>query len=565
MAGNILTPVALWRNFTIDTVPQAEVLDTKKQNGLIYTNLRLQGKATKQGNVEIFATLVKSSKIATSPAILLFRELNSSADQGLISALAKQGYTILDVDLGGFSEGKENYTKYPSGIEYANYELSKDNLLSVKGDATQTCWYEWALVGKYALKYLSSLNEVTTIGGMAIGQACTVLYMLAGTEERLDCSVYALNAGWLGYKGIYKFAGKVEPQFSDNMYKYIAGIDPQSYAPHIKKPVLLLSATNSTEYDCDRAYDTISRIDEKVFSTIHYSVGYRDRVSGDAFNDCEIFFDKFLSAKSNRALYLPQDIGIKCELVDKKLQLEVSVDEKDLTEVAIFSAEQITKPHLRTWIKDTRGTRKSKGVYLFDYEPYHNSGVAMFFAVAKYKSGFKIGSNIISKRFEQSEVAFSYKSNILFSSRNQDAKSVFTAEKQSIQNDAHINLSDESRVKIKKGPMGIEGITCEWGLITFKMSALRDMPNENAILMFDVYAKEDSEITVKLIQDYFGEKIEYVASVSVYGGEVWHNVKLERAKFKTIEGRPLKSYEKINALSISSDKKNYIVNNALWV
>ena len=113
--------------------------------------------------------------------------------------------------------------------------------------------------------------------------------------------------------------------------------------------------------------------------------------------------------------------------------------------------------------------------------------------------------------------------------------------------------------------MGIEGITCEWGLLTFKMGTEKYKPSETAILLFDVYAKEAGTVTVKLIADYSGVKTEYLLKTALLGGNVWQNVKMDLSKFKTAEGMALKSLNKINALVFEVDCANYLINNALWV
>ena len=46
---------------------------------------------------------------------------------------------------------------------------------------------------------------------------------------------------------------------------------------------------------------------------------------------------------------------------------------------------------------------------------------------------------------------------------------------------------------------------------------------------------------------------------------MWHNVKLTRNKFKTVEGMPLKNYDKINAVAFNAEDGEYLINNVLWV
>lgn len=562
MAGTILTPVAIWRGFKIDTIPTATVIDNKQSGEITYTQLKIKGRKVREEFVEISALLSRTGEDSKSSAILLLRDFESCSDETLQEELTKKGFTVLSVDVAGKVDGKNFYTYYPEEISYANYENVKDKLFEVEGDANQTCWHEWAAVLHYALEYLKNLKGIKNVGALGLGDVATALWQVAGTCDKLSCACFAINAGWVGYRGLYKFAGTVEPQFSDNMYKFIAGIDAQSYATHVNCPILVLVPTNNNKYDMDRAYDTISRIDESHFSAVHYSVGYRDRVSGEAYNNCVLFFENFLKPRGKKKLY--SDLEIKAEIVDGKIVVEVVGEKDDLKDLAVYCAEEISRPSLRAWHRVTN-YEKQDDKYVFTYTPYPQSGQVIIFAQATYKSGFSIGSNVISKKFAENEICLKYKSNVIYTSRELGSESVFTAENQAEENADHINLCDKKRVLIKKGPLGIEGVTCEWGLLTFKINASKDMPKEEAILMFDVYSKHPSEFKVKLIADFFGEHKEYFATVKLLGGEVWHNVKLQRNKFKTEQGMNLKSYDKIEALAFENGNGEFLINNALWV
>ena len=171
---------------------------------------------------------------------------------------------------------------------------------------------------------------------------------------------------------------------------------------------------------------------------------------------------------------------------------------------------------------------------------------------------------MINKKFTENEILPSHKSKIIYSSRLCGAESIFSAANQLAVSDTEINVSDKKRVCVKKGPVGINGVFCEWGLVTFKFASQKDRPLEGAILMTDVYAKEEGTFTVKLIADYFGAKTEYLATFKLLGGDVWQNVKLEMNKFKTAEGMGLKSYEKIDAMEFVCDQE-FLINNTLWV
>ena len=559
MAGTILTPSAIWKNFSISEKIGAENIGEFSIDGVVFNSLNIEGRSVKDGSVNIYAEFASKSQGSIAPAILLLQDFEDG-DRKLAISLVKQGFSVLLVDLAGQCEGKENYTQYPESITYANYQKVKDSLSDVKGDVRETCWFEWCAATRYALKYLKSLPHVTAVGGFGLGKAATVMWHVAGTDDGLDCAVFALNAGWGGYNKIFKFAGVVEPQFSDDMYKFIAGVDAQSYATHVTCPVLMLSATNSDMFDVDRAFDTVSRVNQEIYTAVHYSVGYIDSVNYSAYKNALSFYKKFLL---NANAKLPEEIEVKCDVKDSKIVIEVGVDKENLTGVYAYVSEELADPSLRVWQKISEKKRDGDK-FVFNYQPLPESEQVIIFAEAEYRGGFTICSNVICKKFKADELSAIYKSNIVYSSRNQDAESVFGPAKDSEENPANVNVFDKGEVRVRKGPMGIEGVTCSGGLLTFKVASRRFKPSDGAMLMLDVYTKESATLTVKLITDYFGNKNEYLARVKVLGGDVWHNVMLECSKFKTEEGLPLKSYEKIQALSIDADSE-YLINNALWV
>lgn len=561
MVGTILTPTAIWKNFSVTEIVNAEILSEGKIDDLFVKKLKLEGREVEDGKVSIYAELYKKGSSSNGPAVILLQDFSINDDKSLVKQLVKKGYSVMQIDIAGFSQGKENYTEYPQSIEYANYEVVKDNLLVVEKDAVKTCWYEWSAIIRYAIKYLKTTEGVDKVGGLAKGILATALWQVAGTDESLDCAVFTLNSGWMGYKGVYKFGGMVEPQFSDDMYKFIAGIDPQSYAIHILCPALVLSATNNDEFDCDRAFDTISRIKENVYSAIHFSDNQINKINDAGYEDLQLFLQSFLQSDSE--VQLPGDNEIKCEIQNGELVIEVKGDEKELASVNVFVAEEVANPALRCW-KTIKAKKKTAGEYVAKFIPFNQSEMVFMYATLKYSNGFSTCTNIIAKKFEPTEVANTHRANIIYSSRQENAETMFTSA-DTANKTSGIETYINAVVLKKKGPMGIEGITHSSGLLTYMPYCKKYMPSENSILMLDVYAEEQADLVVTLITETLDEKVEYTARIPVLGGDVWHNVKIEQNKFKTAEGKPLKAYTNLKAIMIKVEGTEYLINNALWI
>lgn len=564
MIETILTPTALWKNFILPDGVSATVIQERKRGNVVFSKLYIDGRTVGEEKVKIYAELVRNVKKQNAPVIILLEDFKISKDKKLIKILLSKGYSVLTVDLYGKNEGKERFTIYPDQISYANFEEVKDNLYTIESHAQQTCWYEWCAVLRYALKYLKGLPFVSKVGALGFSKAATALWQVAGTDTNLDCVSFALNSGWLGYKEILKFGGMVEPQFSDQMYKFIAGIDSQSYALHVKCPTLMLSATNDPNFDLDRAYDTLSKVPDSLFKAMHYSVNTVDRINSDAFNNLILFLDRFLQEKD---IELPKESQIKCEIKDGRLNVEVDADEEGqipIKQVEVFVAEQKVNPAVRSWLKvDAKKIDKNK--FLGKYEPFYKSDLLICFATIEYSNGFKASTNVLAKRFTEEEVNKTNKNNVIYSSRIVNSESVFSPFIVLKDSPLKIDVCTNGKIEVKKGPMDIYGVGSIRGLSTFSVSSDRYQPVNNSLIMLDVFVKETATLTIKFIVDVLGEKKEYFAKAELLGGGFWHNVQFAMNKFKTAEGLVLKEFTKVDVLQISVDGSEYLINNLLWV
>ena len=62
-------------------------------------------------------------------------------------------------------------------------------MFTVERTAKETCWYEWACIGKYAISYLKSRLEVDKIALLGIKQGANVGWQMLYNEDRVSCFV----------------------------------------------------------------------------------------------------------------------------------------------------------------------------------------------------------------------------------------------------------------------------------------------------------------------------------------------------------------------------------------
>lgn len=559
MPINIFSPQSFWADFCVGDFT-SEVISEKKVREIVHTKLIINGKKTENGQVRISAYMAKPSSANMKSAVVLTNKSELSFDDKVVLDLAKSGFLVLAVDLTGRYEGKENSTVYPEELDYANYDIAKKDIISATGDIYKSCWYEWGVSFRYVVEYLKSLG-VEKIGAVGVGNSATPVWHAIATTEDISCAVIVGNAGWRVYKNIDKFSDEVDPTFTDEELQVLAGIEPQSYAKSVKCPVLMLSSTNSFLYDCDRAFDTVERINDDIYKAINYSVNFVESVDYQSYQDMKIFLREHL--EEGKPSFLPLSPEIRADVVGGKIEIEVTPCEKrgknpvKPASVCLYVAEGIQKSYLRCWKKIVGENIKNK--WVFNYLPYGKSKIATFFAKCEYENGYTVSSKIIAKKFAEEEVSASLKSSIMYSGREENLESAFSG----VFNDL-FDLENKGKVVVKNGPMDICGIRAEKGLLSFKVNSERDKPKDDAILMFDLFAKQDLEFTVGIFADYFGDRKEYIAKFSVIGGKVWHNIRLDKLKFKTAEGKILKNYESVNAVVFYGEGV-YLINNVLWV
>ncbi len=559
MAGEILSPIAVWGYFKVEETPKAKEISKKDRYGISYAELYVEGEKVGEETTQIYGKYIRQKGEEKKSAVILIKDFEDNGEGNLATLLVKAGYAVFIIDLEGNTGRNEKFTLYPEELSYANYD--KEKLYDIESNVKSTCWVVWAKSVRYVLKYLKSRADVKRVGAIGIGEAGTILWQVSAMDENLDASCFLHNAGWNAYRGYDKFSGQDKDiDFSDREMQILAGIEPQSYANKLKCPSITFIATNNFKFSADRAGDTVSRIPDQVYSCLDYSVGDLYNLDNSCYKNLIAFLEEFLNGK-RRKTALPSSFKVESEIKGGKIFVRGKVNENELDRVELFYSEEQTNPALRCWIKSTEKGKDGKA-YVFEVSPCNRSKKCFFFLKAFYKSGFSSSSNIFCVNFEEKDIKNDNRENLIYSSRREELKWVFVDAGD--KTDEGIDLLKEHGITVSSGPLGFHGITSKDGIISFKAFCKKYVFNEDAILMLDIYSKEDSVAEISLICDYLGDRKEYTARVNLIGGKIWNNIKLEKPDFKTVENFPLKNYAPVQCIKIKVDG-NYLVNNVLWI
>ncbi|MCQ2387565.1 MAG: hypothetical protein MJ066_03870 [Clostridia bacterium] len=361
MANELLTPSMIWANFVASKSFETEILSEEQRDNISLTRFFID---LKEENIKLYCVMATGKK-KTDNAILSVQQYKTELKEDLIVNLAGKGYTAMLVDVCGNYEGKgDKYTIYPEELSFANYNEEQVDTTLVNGEIEKTCWYVWAKALKNAISFLKTKEGIEKVGVIGIGKVATSLWQAVSINNQVSCAVFVSDLGWRGYKGINKFSLENEPVFEDEKLSYLASIGPESYAHHVKCPVLMLSPTNSGTFDLDRSYDTLSRISGRAYTAINYSVGYRNSVDYASYKDALICVDKVVNSQDKK-VDLPKEIEISCEIVDKKIEIEVVPQENNLKEVCLYASEENIESNKRTWRKITNVSKLVKSKYYF--------------------------------------------------------------------------------------------------------------------------------------------------------------------------------------------------------
>lgn len=553
--ANILTPNAMWNNFD-DSLPTCpRTLSITEDDGIRLERVLFSGRETGAGRVQIYALLAQNAKNPEAATVLIFPDSNRTADEEVVKLFVRRGYSALMVDYRGVWEGCETVTRYPENVSYANTRTCGRAKDFVDESADKTCWYEWVALGIYARKFLAERVGAENIAAVGLRDGGEVVWKL-GYAVPFSCIVPVCAAGWKAYSEYDKYLSE-EPSLSDERYRFIAGIDSQSYATGVKSPVLMLCSTNDQKFDYDRAYDTFSRINPDFLgsSVFSYSVQCNACIDAAGTADMFLFLDKFLK---RRHVFLPKNAEVTVAMDgEDNLVARVSYDDEGIAEkFSVYLAEDCADSALREW--ESCAESETKGEFLLDI---HEKTTTVFVvASVRYSNGFtawsKIGVRKISGRFRNMRPRCAV---IYTDKQGTDGFTVSDYGEAAV---GGLLLCDDGalpRVVVKAG--GICGLYSAGGLTTNRMSNPRFSPAADSVLKLDVFCDGDDTLTLTVMDLENGES--YVYTAEIVGG-VWQSVIAESKNFKQAGGVPLPDFKGQYKLNIACGG-GYAVNNIMWL
>lgn len=539
MASAILTPKMLWDDFNSSLPLNESVVKSYNLNGVVISHVYFSGREVVGERVRIFGVYAQQQSPKAN-TILILPDIEEGVSEDLVIHFANQGYNVLSVDIGGADEGKQNFTTYPSAISYANNILKGESFVSAQNSAKETCWYEWCAVAKYAVSYAKFKNSSAKIGVLGVKHGSNVAWMLSGSDERVNASAFAFGAGWHAYKGLYKHCGD-ELELNDERYRFISGVDSQSYAQNVKVPVMFVSTTNSTEFDCDRALDTVQRVnnDEKYWYA--FITNAKEILDYKCLNNVELFFEKFIKGVSVK-LYDNPVLETEIDGEDVVYTVEINKIE-DVDRTYLFTSSNDLKPENRVW-RVLYPQEKHKNSVIFRHKVFGTLNFDLAFATVVYKNGLTLTSSFVSVK--PNLVASTKFPNVVYSTY--DIHSCFIVENDRLNLIGNL-FSTEKLVDVVKGPHDILGISTKNAVYTYAIKNHIDKLNEKSFMQFDAYTNAPDTLSVEFI---FENGNKFTAKINLESKEEWQRITLDVSELKNEIGMPLKQFEGLLISKFSS-------------
>ena len=525
--------------------------------------VRFAGRAVGEARVDIFARYAEPYEGEKFPALLILPDADRTIDDAAVLRFASLGYAVLMPDYRGSWRGAEGYTVYPEAIGYANLRESERHFDHADETAKETSWYEWVAVARYCIRYLRAQPNVGKIGVIGIRAGGDIAWQLAATCDDLACAIPVCAGGWRAYRGVNKYGDAPELKMDDERYRFIAGVESQSYAPYVKCPVLMLCSTNDEFFDADRAFDTFSRIASDCDKTFYFAARYNGHIGNTGLKDLGLFIGKYLRG---REVFIPAPAEIAIdEDADGELVARIRFDRNgEVRYCEVYMAEEMCESAMRDWVRCERKESAGEDEQVFRLNTVRGARRVFAYAKTKYSCGFAVSSKIAVKRLEKDYANSVERCRILYSSRNgRDSFTVARFDRGGTLADCFLQNSLPP-VNLMEGPCGIEGIASEYGLKSFRINDPRYRPSENALLKFDVYAPETTTMQITVRAEKNGRDILYQCNLFLPGCESWIDHVLSAKDFKTDGNRPLAGLSGAKYISFCAEGR-FCINDLLWL
>jgi dienelactone hydrolase len=541
----------LWADFD----PRKDALDNKvvrewEKDGIVYryVTFHIGTFKGKPARMAAFFGFPKGAK--KLPGLLHIHGGGQRAFLHEVEFYAKRGYACLSINWGGreMENAKEDDPNTDWGAVdptqknvpgYANLQPG-ERYLDAFDSPRNNNWYLLTLGARRGLTFLEQQPEVDAdrlgVYGHSMGGSVTVY--VAGSDSRVKAA--APSVGGSGFRTEpWPLLPQVKLETPNGDVKlFNATIGFESYAPHIKAPLLWLGSTNDFHGIMDDTYrtgDLIPHTKVRYSFTPHMN----HRFTPEFAVTRPLWFDQYLKA----SFTFPKTPDSKLVLVtdDHVPELQVTPDASQaVSEVHIYYSVD-PDARARFWrsaeVKKSGETWTAKLPIMSIDQP--------LFAFANVAYGLKkLESEPFARTAEK--FAISSKLHTVPPKELQHMKVQATDEPLQVIDDFAHGWRDWYTLSADNPH--------HWEYSTRKLADLKWQGKAGQRLVLKVQAEKPNELVIVLTENFFrqyrGKSQEFVAVVKLNGGKDTQTVSLEPKDFKISDGEVLSSWKNVDLLSL---------------
>lgn len=554
---------ALWADFD----PRKDALDVKvvrewEKDGIVYRYVTFhigtfKGKPARMAGFFGFPKAAKKL-----PGLLHLHGGGQRAFLHEVEFYARRGYSCLSINWGGrdMEEAKPGDANTDWGAVdptqknvpgYFNLKPG-DKYLDPCESPRNNNWYLLTLGARRGLTFLEQQPEVDAdrlgVYGHSMGSNLTVY--VAGTDDRVKAA--ATSVGGSGFRTepwpLLPQVKLERPSGDVNLFKATLGFE--SYAPHIKAPLLWLGATNDFHGIMDDTYRTGELIPHK---NVRYSFTphVNHRFTPEFAVTRPLWFDQYLKA----GFTFPKTPDSKLVLATDDHVPEFHVTPDMAQPVAEVHVYYSVDPDQRARFWRSAQARKTEGIWTAKL-PILSVDQPLF-AFANVGYPLKKGE---SEPFARPTERFAISSLL----HTVTPKELRRAEVKAT--DRPSPLIDDFTQGWRDWYVLEAGNPHHWEYSTRKLGDPKWQGKAGQRLTFDVQAERPNELVVVLTENCFrpyrGKQQEFVAVVKLKGGKDTQTVSLERKDF----GEGLTSWKNVDLLSLRAyfDKGGKLLGSKSW-
>lgn len=557
----------LWADFD----PGKEPLDAKlvrewEKDGIVYQYVTFHIGTFKGEPARMAAFFGFPRGAKKLPGLLHLHGGGQRAFLSEVEFYARRGYACVSINWGG--REMEDAEEGDPGTDWGAVDPTQRNVpgyFNLKpGDKyldpfespRNNNWYLLTLGARRGLTFLEQQPEVDPdrlgVYGHSMGGNLTVY--VAGTDSRVKAA--APSVGGSGFRTEpWPLLPQVKMETPNGDVKlFNATIGFESYAPHIKAPLLWLGSTNDFHGIMDDTYRTgelIPRKNVRYAFTPHMN----HRFTPEFAVTRPLWFDQYL--KASFSFPKTPDSNLVLTTSDHVPELQVTPDSSQtVAEVHIYYSVD-PDPRARFW-RSTEAT-KTGATWTARLPILTVDQPLIAFANVAYPLN-KSESEPYARPTEQYAISSMLHTAVPADLKKADVKAT----------DKPDPMIDDFSHGWRDWYLLESGNPHHWEFSTRKPGDPKWQGQPGKRLTLDVDAEKSNELVVVLTENFFrsyrGKSQEFVAVVKLNGGKDTQSVSLEPKDFRTSDGEALSSWKNVDLLSLRAyyDKDGKLLGSRSW-